>query len=156
MFECLFHHTPDYNFLHIFECFCFPYLLPYHAHKLDFYFSPCVFLGYSSSHLGYHYLDLTSQRICISRHVCFYEHVFSFNQSEQITHPPNISPHHIPITHLPNLFNSLFFHSLTPATFLPPIMFTISTTLRQTNNLSLYHYMLVYLMIIIQVQVPPL
>ena len=59
-FECLFNDTPDYDFLHTFRCLYFPFLRPYHAHKLDFHSSPCVFLGYSSSHLGYHCLDLAS------------------------------------------------------------------------------------------------
>jgi hypothetical protein len=43
-----------------FRCFCFLFSRPYHAHKLDFRSSPCVILGYSSSHLGYHCLDLMS------------------------------------------------------------------------------------------------
>jgi len=30
-----------------------------------FHSSPCVFLGYSSSHLGYRCLDFASQRICL-------------------------------------------------------------------------------------------
>jgi histone deacetylase 1/2 len=40
LFECLFHRTPDYNFLRTFGCLCFPFLRPYHAHKLDFWSSP--------------------------------------------------------------------------------------------------------------------
>ena len=52
-FECLFNRTSDYDFLRIFRCLCFLFLHPFHAHKLDFRSSPCVFLGYSSSHLGY-------------------------------------------------------------------------------------------------------
>ena len=59
-FECLFNGTPDYDFVHTFRCLYFLFLRPYHAHKLDFHSSPCVFLGYSSSHLGYHCLDLAS------------------------------------------------------------------------------------------------
>ena len=59
-FECLFRRPPNYNFLRTFGCLCFPFLRPYHAHKLDFQSSPCVFLGYSSSHLGYRCLDLES------------------------------------------------------------------------------------------------
>jgi histone deacetylase 1/2 len=51
-FECLLKSTPDYGFLRTFRCLCFPLLRPYNAHKLDFRSSPCVFLGYSNSHLG--------------------------------------------------------------------------------------------------------
>jgi len=43
-----------------------------------------VFFSYSSSHLGYRCLDIASHRIYISRHVRFYEHVFPFDNSEQI------------------------------------------------------------------------
>jgi len=68
--------------------FVFYFLHPYHAYKLDFHSSPCVFLSYSSSHLGYHCLDLASQRIYVSRHVCFHEGVFLFSKFEQIAHLP--------------------------------------------------------------------
>ena len=57
-FECLLKTTPDYAFLCSFGCLCFPFLRPYNVHKLDFHSSPCVFLGYSNSHLGYRCLDL--------------------------------------------------------------------------------------------------
>ena len=39
-------HTPDYNFLSIFGCFCFSYLGSYKQHKLEPRSRPCVFLGY--------------------------------------------------------------------------------------------------------------
>jgi len=99
-FDCLFRRTPDYNFLHTFGCLCFPFMRPYHAHKLDFRSSPCVFLGYSSSHLDYHCLDLESDRIYVSRHVRFHENVFSFAKSEQVTSSP-VPP--TPPTYLPSL-----------------------------------------------------
>jgi histone deacetylase 1/2 len=51
-FECLFHRTSDYDFLRTFRCLCFPFFRPFHAHKLDFYSSPYMFLVYISSHLG--------------------------------------------------------------------------------------------------------
>jgi len=44
-----------------------------------------VFLGYSSSHLGYCYLDLSSNRIYISRHLCFHEQYFSFLESDRVS-----------------------------------------------------------------------
>jgi len=87
-FECMFHYTPDYDFLRAFRCLCFLFFCPYHTHKLDFCSSPCVFLGYSYSHLGYHRLDLASQRIYVSRHIRFHEGVFPFAKSEQIAHLP--------------------------------------------------------------------
>jgi len=95
-FECLFRRTLDYNFLRTFRCLCFPFLRPYHAHKLDFQSSPCVFLGYSSSHLSYRCLDLESDRIYVSCHVRFHENVFPFAKSEQVTFspvPPTLPPY---------------------------------------------------------------
>jgi len=109
LFDCLFQRSPDYTFLRTFGCLCFPFLRPYNNHKLDFRSSPCVFFGYSSSHLGYRCFDIESHRMYISRHVRFHEHVFPFDKSEQIaqvstqTHTPS------PITILPNLTHSPLF-----------------------------------------------
>jgi hypothetical protein len=62
-----------------------------------------VFLGYSSSHFDYRCLDLASPRICVSRHVRFHEDVFSFTNSEQITHTPvpSTQPTHLPTLNPP-------------------------------------------------------
>jgi histone deacetylase 1/2 len=110
-FQWLFNHTPDYDFLRTFGCLFFFFLRPYHAHKLDFRSSPCVFLGYSSSHLSYRCLDLASQHIYISRHVCFHENVFPFANSEQIAPPISTSTQP---THLPTLITSPVFHPVDP------------------------------------------
>jgi hypothetical protein len=40
---------------------------------LDYRSTSWVLLGYSSSHLSYRYLDLSSHRIYISRHILFHE-----------------------------------------------------------------------------------
>jgi len=72
-FKCMFHQPPDYIFLRTFGCLCFPFLRPYNAHKLDFRSTPCVFLGYNSSHIGYRCLDLSSNHVYISRHIRFHE-----------------------------------------------------------------------------------
>ena len=82
-FECLLKSTPDYMFLRTFGCLSFPFLRLYTTQKLDFRSSPCVFLGYSTSHLGYRCLDLSSHRLYIARHVQFHETVFPFDKSEQ-------------------------------------------------------------------------
>jgi hypothetical protein len=62
-----------------------------------------VFLGYSSSHLGYRCLDLASHRIYVSRHVHFHENIFSIANSEHLTHTPvpSTQPTHLPPLHPP-------------------------------------------------------
>ncbi|KAJ0483795.1 putative RNA-directed DNA polymerase [Helianthus annuus] len=75
-YEHLFQRSPDYSFLRVFGCQCFPYLRPYNSHKMDFRSTPCLFLGYSPIHHGYRCLDLTTERVYIARHVRFNEKCF--------------------------------------------------------------------------------
>jgi histone deacetylase 1/2 len=48
---------PNYDFLRIFGCACWPSLRKYNSHKLEFRSKQCVFLGYSPMHKGYKCLD---------------------------------------------------------------------------------------------------
>jgi hypothetical protein len=80
-FELLFHKTPDYKFLKIFGCECWPYLRPYNSNKFSFRSKSCFFLGYSKPHSGYKCLDVILGRIYIVRHVVFHEQSFPFNTS---------------------------------------------------------------------------
>lgn len=41
---------PDYTFLRIFECACWPYLHLYNSHKMNYHSDLCVFLGYNPNH----------------------------------------------------------------------------------------------------------
>ena len=50
---------PDFNFLRVFECACWPYLRPYNKHKMDFRSKTCIFIGYSIGHRGYKCLDVS-------------------------------------------------------------------------------------------------
>ena len=95
----------------------FPLLRPYNRHKLDFRSSPCVFLGYSSSHLGYHCFDLSSSRMYIARYVKFHENTFSFACSEQTTTLPSSTLQTtLPtLTDLPTSFPSPSTPSLSPS-----------------------------------------
>jgi len=51
--EKIFHCPPNYKFLRVFECACWPHLRPYNKHKMDYRSKMCVFLGYSPQHHGY-------------------------------------------------------------------------------------------------------
>ena len=69
---------PNYSFLRIFGCACWPSLRKYNTHKLEFRSKMCVFIGYSPMHKGYKCLDRSTGRIYISRDVIFDESVFPF------------------------------------------------------------------------------
>jgi histone deacetylase 1/2 len=109
LFDCLFLRSPDYHFLCTFGCLCFPFLRPYNNLKLDFHSSSWVFLGYSSSHLGYRCFDIASQRIYISCHVRFHEHVFPFDNYKQIAKVSSTPPTQTATNVLPNLLCSPLF-----------------------------------------------
>ncbi|KAJ1699274.1 hypothetical protein LUZ63_007786 [Rhynchospora breviuscula] len=87
-FQKLFNQPPDYNFLKVIGCACYPLLRPYNTNKLQPRSDLCVFMGYSTQHKGYRCLHLPSQRVYISRHVTFNENIFPFTQ----TVPTNTEP----------------------------------------------------------------
>nr|KYP75335.1 Retrovirus-related Pol polyprotein from transposon TNT 1-94 [Cajanus cajan] len=91
-FRKLFHQLPDYNFLRIFGCSCFPHLRPYNKNKLQLRSQECVFLGYSTSHKGYKCLAPTG-RIFISKDVIFCETRFPYPSlfPASATNPPTSS-----------------------------------------------------------------
>jgi hypothetical protein len=78
-FETLFQKSPDYTFLRVFGCACWPCLRPYNCHKLDYRSKTCIFLGYSTEHHGYKCLDQFSGRVYVSRNVIFNEQLFPFS-----------------------------------------------------------------------------
>ena len=80
----LYHKSPSYTHLRLFGCLCFPLISSITIHQLQPCSSPCVFLGYPSSHKGYKCYDLSSHKIIISRHILFEETNFPFSHS----HPP--------------------------------------------------------------------
>ena len=77
-FQLLFQQLPDYNFLCVFGCSCFPLLRPYNKHKLQFRSQECLFLGYSTSHKGYKCLS-PDGRLYISKDVIFNEAKFPYS-----------------------------------------------------------------------------
>ena len=52
-FDKLFESPPIYTKLRVFGCLYYLWFRPYSQHKLDSYFTPCVFLGYSSTQSAY-------------------------------------------------------------------------------------------------------
>lgn len=78
-YTILFKQDPDYKFLKVFGCACFPFLRPYNKNKLDFRSQECLFLGYSTSHKGYKCLN-SDGRLYIFRDVPFNEHRFSYQE----------------------------------------------------------------------------
>lgn len=79
-FESLFHQTPNYVILRIFGCACWPNLRPYNTRKLQFHSKQCVFLGYSTMHKGFKYLNAATGRVYISRDVVFDETIYPFSK----------------------------------------------------------------------------
>lgn len=63
-YHVLFQNNPDYQFLRVFVCSCYPLLHPYHSHKLKFRSIECVFLGYSPSHKGYKCMSSSGKNLC--------------------------------------------------------------------------------------------
>ncbi|KAG8483654.1 hypothetical protein CXB51_023307 [Gossypium anomalum] len=101
-YEKLFHVKPNYSFLRVFGCLCFPSLRCFNSHKLQFRSSPCIFLGYSSSHHGYRCQDKYG-RIFISRHVMFHESTFPFKDfSSSAQSPVATSPSSTKLLVLPS------------------------------------------------------
>ncbi|KAJ0727195.1 putative RNA-directed DNA polymerase [Helianthus annuus] len=104
-YQHVFKHKPDYSFLRVFGCQCFPYLRPYNRHKIDFRSTPCIFLGYSPDHHGYRCFDPVSERVYVARHVRFNEHILPSRTPPPPAPPPPSYTSIFP-TPPPNLSNS--------------------------------------------------
>jgi histone deacetylase 1/2 len=74
----LYKSDPDFSFLRVFGCACYPFIRPYNKSKFDFHSEECVFLGYSSQHKGYKCLA-ASGKVYISKDVLFNEVRFPYN-----------------------------------------------------------------------------
>jgi hypothetical protein len=102
-FQKLFNLRPNYSFLRVFGCACWPHLRPYNRHKLDYRSAECIFLGYSPSHRGYKCLHLPSGRVYISRHVIFDKSLFPFSRpSPSSLDPPTQQALLCPLPPLPS------------------------------------------------------
>ncbi|CAH9126696.1 unnamed protein product [Cuscuta epithymum] len=77
-YERLFQKSPDYAFMRVFGCSCFPNISASSANKLSARSVHCVFIGYASGYKGYRCLEPKSGRVYVSRHVRFFENIFPF------------------------------------------------------------------------------
>lgn len=64
--EVLFQKSPNYSFLRVFDCACYPWLRPYTCNKMKFRSIKCVFIGYNLNHKGYCCLDPITGRVYLS------------------------------------------------------------------------------------------
>jgi hypothetical protein len=81
----LFGSPPSYEHLRVFGCTCYPNTSSTTPHKLSPRSIRCVFLGYSSDHKGYRCLDLSTNRLIVSRHVVFDEASFPLADLPHLT-----------------------------------------------------------------------
>jgi hypothetical protein len=81
----LFSSPPSYEHLRVFGYTCYPNTSSTTPHKLSLRSTRCVFLGYSSDRKGYHCLDLSTNRLIISRPVVFDEASFPLAASPHLT-----------------------------------------------------------------------
>ena len=147
-YEVLFHLLPDYNLFRTFGCLCYPHLRDYSPHKLTPRSEQCIFLGYSSIHLGYRCLSLSSQKLFISRDVIFEESIFPYSssstspkiQSPGILGPP---PTNLPIILRPSVQD--IYNSTTAETIKPTSQAqhssnsSLESTDPEENNLTMPH-----------------
>ncbi|KAI3678432.1 hypothetical protein L6452_37724 [Arctium lappa] len=74
-YEAIYDISPAYELLKVWVSACFVQLQPHEHTKLEPRSRLCCFLGYGIEHKGYRCWDPISQRLRISRHVTFWEHV---------------------------------------------------------------------------------
>ncbi|KAI0504736.1 hypothetical protein KFK09_015689 [Dendrobium nobile] len=91
-FELLYNTKPQYTHLRTFGCACFPLIPTHDRHKLQPKTKTRVFLGYSDKYKGYKCLEISTNKITISRHLTFDELFFPFSGSAIPTPQPTHTP----------------------------------------------------------------
>jgi hypothetical protein len=74
-FEKLYGYVPDYSSFRVFSCTCFVLRPHVERSKLSSRSAICVFLGYGEGKKGYRCFDPITQKLYVSRHVVFLEHI---------------------------------------------------------------------------------
>ncbi|CAH9085932.1 unnamed protein product [Cuscuta europaea] len=89
-YQRLFNKLPDYNFLRVFGCSCFPNFIAVSHNKLSPRSIHCVFLGYAPGYKGYRCFSPSTGRVYVSRDVIFHENIFPTLNWRPIPPPPPI------------------------------------------------------------------
>ncbi|CAN0877143.1 Retrovirus-related Pol polyprotein from transposon TNT 1-94 [Linum grandiflorum] len=82
-YHVLYSKLPNYGWLRVFGCVCYVLLPSRERNKLTPKAIRCVFVGYSDIHKGYVCYDVENQRVRISCHVVFLEHLFYYGSSDK-------------------------------------------------------------------------
>jgi hypothetical protein len=80
-FKKLYGYVPDYSSFRVFGCTCFVLRPHVERSKLSSQFAICVFLGYGEGKKRYRCFDPITQKLYVSRHVIFLEHIPFFSIS---------------------------------------------------------------------------
>ena len=133
-YKTLDHCLPNYSFLRVYGCTCYPFLHPFNRHKFAYRSVKCTFIGYSSKHKGYLSLNMSIGKIHISRHVIFDELHFPFAKPPTIQPPCSVSPSHCVI---PLAVPSFPISSLLPPLSSPPselvLVFDVSVSISSSE-----------------------
>lgn len=129
LFERLFQTKPNYSFLRVFGCECFPTFLP-SPNKLEPCSKQCVFICYTPDYKGCRCLDPTTGCVYVSCHVLLHENVFpclNLTSSSSHTSPLElVVTSHIPPLTLPSCppptDSSLSIHGQQPPGIPPPYL----------------------------------
>jgi len=78
-FEKLYGYVPDYSSFRVFDCTCFVLCPHVERSKLSSRSVICVFLGYGEGKKGYRCFNPITQKLYVSRHVVFLEHIPFFS-----------------------------------------------------------------------------
>ena len=72
-------YVPNYFSFRVFGCTCFVFRRHAKRSKLSYRSAICVFLGYGEGKKGYHSFDPITQKLYVSCHVVFLEHIPFFS-----------------------------------------------------------------------------
>jgi hypothetical protein len=139
-FEILFKQQPDYSFLRIISCECYPLLRPYNNYKLQPRSLSCVFMGYSTTYKRYCCFHIASKKKYISRHVRFNEKVFPFAQPPTSTEATGSSSPQLTV--IPPATSPYFSLSSSLISLLPSVPHPTSPLYNSIPSSSASHSML--------------